>query len=106
MYDLVLFDLDGTLVDTAPDIAETVNAVLAGRRLPLVTQPWVRDRIGHGTRALLLHAYANASGLSDDAAREHGVLDALLEEFAEAYAKRSEEHTSELQSQFHLVCRL
>jgi phosphoglycolate phosphatase len=87
MYDLVLFDLDGTLVDTAPDIADSVNAVLKDRRLPLVTQPWVRDRIGHGTRALLLHAYANAAGVSDEVAAEHGVLDALLDEFGEAYAK-------------------
>src|SRR5260221_4969599 len=87
MYDLVLFDLDGTLVDTAPDIADAVNTVLTARNLPSVTQPWVRDRIGHGSRPLLLHAYALASDLSDEEARGHGIEDALVEEFASAYAR-------------------
>jgi phosphoglycolate phosphatase-like HAD superfamily hydrolase len=45
----VLFDLDGTLVDTAPDIADAVNAALADHRLPGVADAWVRRRIGNGT---------------------------------------------------------
>lgn len=55
-WDLVLFDLDGTLVDTAPDIADAVNAALAEHGLPRVGEHWVRDRIGHGTRQLVKQA--------------------------------------------------
>lgn len=49
----VVFDLDGTLVDTAPEIADAVNAYLGERGLPAVTGGEVRDRIGHGARRLL-----------------------------------------------------
>jgi phosphoglycolate phosphatase len=85
MYDLVLFDLDGTLVDTAPDIADAVNRVLGDRGLPAMREAWVRDRIGHGTRPLLSQAYAAAAHVPESAARDHGILDALIEEFAEHY---------------------
>jgi len=86
MYDLVLFDLDGTLVDTAPDIADAVNLVLEQRGLKRVPQAWVRDRIGFGSRALLLEAFAKAS--RGKAAVADGLLAELLDEFAEQYAQR------------------
>jgi phosphoglycolate phosphatase len=56
MLKLVLFDLDGTLVDTAPDIADAVNAVRCERGLPPLPETWIRARIGHGARALLAQA--------------------------------------------------
>ena len=57
-YDLILFDLDGTLVETAPEIADAVNDTLAQFDLPSVTQQQVNDWIGHGTRTLLIQALA------------------------------------------------
>ena len=77
-FDLVLFDLDGTLVDTAPDIADAVNASLSEHGLPTVAEDWVRHRIGHGTRALLQQA------LAADAAAE--TLESLLGSFQRHYA--------------------
>lgn len=79
MYDLVLFDLDGTLVDTAPDIADAVNRVLADRGQRSRSAVWVRDRIGQGSRALLVEAY----GSTPDTA----TVAALMDEFADAYAR-------------------
>ena len=58
-YDLILFDLDGTLIETAPEIADAVNDTLAGFDLPPVTQQQVNDWIGHGTRTLLIQALAD-----------------------------------------------
>jgi phosphoglycolate phosphatase len=57
-YDLILFDLDGTLIETAPEIADAVNDTLKQFDLPLVTQQQVNDWIGHGTRTLLIQALA------------------------------------------------
>ena len=59
---LVMFDLDGTLIDTAPEIADAVNDTLAQCGLPLVSQQQVRDWIGHGTRTLLIAALASTQG--------------------------------------------
>ena len=44
----VLLDLDGTLLDTAPDIADAANAMLAGLGLPPLPERVVRDFIGQG----------------------------------------------------------
>ena len=49
----VVFDLDGTLVDTAPDIRNAVNRVLAEKGLAPLSLPEIRGLIGHGPRALL-----------------------------------------------------
>ncbi|MCC5862033.1 MAG: phosphoglycolate phosphatase [Gammaproteobacteria bacterium] len=49
----VLFDLDGTLVDTAPSIAQAVNRVLMERRLPVQPEAVVRGWIGGGMETLL-----------------------------------------------------
>ena len=48
-YDLVMFDLDGTLVETAPEIMDATNDTLRHFELAEVTQQQVNDWIGHGT---------------------------------------------------------
>ena len=60
---LVLFDLDGTLVDTAPDIAAAVNELLSVHRLPAHSLDTVRSMIGHGIETLVVRAFA-AHGLT------------------------------------------
>ena len=84
-YALVLFDLDGTLVDTAPDIADAVNRVLALRKLPAMPEPWIRSRIGHGSRQLLAQAHAAATRLLAGE-EQPAPLPGLVEEFARHYA--------------------
>lgn len=53
---LVLFDLDGTLVDSAPDITEAVNRMLAELGLPCEREDTVRTWIGDGASVLLQRA--------------------------------------------------
>lgn len=55
-FELVMFDLDGTLIATAPEICDAVNDTLRQFGLQEVTQMQVEDWIGHGTRELLLQA--------------------------------------------------
>lgn len=57
-FDLVMFDLDGTLVETGPEIADATNDALAHLGWATVSQEQVNAWIGHGTRELLLQAMA------------------------------------------------
>lgn len=49
----VLFDLDGTLLHTAPDITAAVNQMLAARHLPDLPEPLVTNLIGRGSPTLI-----------------------------------------------------
>lgn len=53
MLDTVVFDLDGTLLDTLNDLANSVNYALAKHRLPTRTIPEVRRFLGNGIRYLM-----------------------------------------------------
>jgi phosphoglycolate phosphatase len=64
-YSLVAFDLDGTLVDSASDIAESVNRTLEEWSLPRVEEPVIRGWIGEGTRVLLQHALRHVRSTLD-----------------------------------------
>ncbi|HVW75639.1 MAG TPA: HAD-IA family hydrolase [Rhizomicrobium sp.] len=57
----LIFDLDGTLADTSPDLLGATNAVLAARQRPLLDLTHLRHLVGFGARALISQAMA-ASG--------------------------------------------
>lgn len=61
------FDLDGTLIDSAPDIADAVNGLLAELGKAPLALPAVRTMIGDGAPVLLERAFA-ASGIQEAAA--------------------------------------
>ena len=61
---LVLFDLDGTLVDSAPDLEQAMNRYLAELDLPAVNSSAFRRRVSQGGRAMLRLTFA---GEDDDA---------------------------------------
>ena len=54
----IVFDLDGTLVDTAPDLTAALNAVLIRERLPPIPLEHVRQMVGRGARVLIEKALA------------------------------------------------
>lgn len=60
-YPLVVFDLDGTLVDSAADIAEALNRTLEDWQSPRVTEATVLTWIGDGVRRLVEQAFAAAA---------------------------------------------
>jgi len=88
-YDLVLFDLDGTLIETAPEIADAVNDTLSHFGLPSVSQQQVNDWIGHGTRELLIQALAYVGNTPADEVRQADSFRPIEAEFAVCYARRS-----------------
>lgn len=70
-FDVVAFDLDGTLADTAPDIAGALNLMLADLGRPALDPALIRTLIGDGARSLIRKALAQ-SGDSTDALVEQG----------------------------------
>jgi len=88
MFDLFMFDLDGTLVDTAGEIADTVNDVLRELRLPAVSEAQVRGWIGQGSRELLVRACAHAAGRSETELRVSDTLEPLLQMYTRFHERR------------------
>jgi len=52
----LIFDLDGTLVDTAPDLLAATNAVMTSQGLPLIPPQTLRHMVGFGARSLIEQA--------------------------------------------------
>jgi phosphoglycolate phosphatase len=77
VIEAVLFDLDGTLADTAPDMALTVNRMLERRGKPAVPVEAVRPHVSKGARGMIGAAF----GLKPDDAG----FQALREEFLAMY---------------------
>jgi len=78
---LVVFDLDGTLVDTAPDLVATLNAILAREGVPPVDYETARNFVGGGTRLMVERGFL-ASGRNLPSA----ALDGYTRDFIEHYA--------------------
>jgi phosphoglycolate phosphatase len=87
-FDLMLFDLDGTLIETAPEICDAVNDTLRRFSLPEVTQEQVNRWIGHGTRELLIQALAFTGNTPVAAVRKSESFPLINAEFDKHYQKR------------------
>ena len=81
----VLFDLDGTFADTAPDLAAALNHARASRNLPPLPLEVLRPQASHGSRGLLKTGF--------DIEPEHPDYDALRDIFLDYYAKNICVHT-------------
>jgi phosphoglycolate phosphatase len=76
----LVFDLDGTLVDTAPDLLNALNAVLVQHGRRTVDRKDLRHLVGHGARAMLAEAM-RMTGEPAEPAR----LEALIDDFIAHY---------------------
>ena len=65
-FDTIVFDLDGTLADTAPDLAAVLNHVLTSLGREAVPVDSVRHLVGHGARALLRRGLVATGEASED----------------------------------------
>lgn len=79
MPDAVLFDLDGTFADTAPDLAAALNYTRATRGLPPMPLAEIRPQASHGTRGLFRIGFNIEPG--------HPDFDPLREIFLDYYAR-------------------
>jgi phosphoglycolate phosphatase len=80
---VVAFDLDGTLVDSAPDLIGSLNVILHEKGLPALALPAARSLVGRGARAMIEQGFA-AAGEPLDA----GETQALVRRFIAVYRDR------------------
>lgn len=85
-YDLLTFDLDGTLVDTASEIAEAANRALVDAGFAPRSIEDVTVRVGHGTRNLMTRLLAEARAQAVEA-QDRADVDRVLERFRVHYAE-------------------
>lgn len=84
----LVFDLDGTLVDTAKDLIRVLNAVTQEDGVAKVDYDSLKNLVGYGSRALITRAYAE-SDVSLTEARCDVVQKAFLELYADGIAQLS-----------------
>ena len=86
-YKLVIFDLDGTLVDTIADLGTATNAALAAKGLPQHEPEAFRGMVGHGVRNLVKQAMPEPMRADDRA------VDALLKLFLAYYIEHLDDRS-------------
>ena len=89
MTKLILWDLDGTLIDTIEDLSAAVNHALEMRGLPLHSISEYRGMVGHGVRNLVKLALEASVGQAPDEAE----IDAALSDFKAYYTAHIDVHT-------------
>ena len=75
----VLLDLDGTLIDTAPDLVSVLNTLLANRRLPPIPFAIGRNEVSNGALGLIRLGFGERESPDD--------TEALRQEFLEVYTQ-------------------
>jgi phosphoglycolate phosphatase len=84
----LVFDLDGTLVDTAPDLLGALNAILLQEGRRPVNHDDLRHLVGLGSRSMLVHAF-EMTGASMDETRLPGLIDAYIAHYKKHIAVAS-----------------
>jgi phosphoglycolate phosphatase len=99
-FDTVLYDLDGTLIDSARDMQVAVSRVLIDHGLPEVTEDDVRNYMGQGSKVTMGKAFAKYGKTLDDAA-----LSAVTREFVRYYEADPVSHTTAFAGVADVVAR-
>jgi phosphoglycolate phosphatase len=84
----IAFDLDGTLVDTAPDLISTLNVLLEAEGLPALPLIDARPFIGRGAKWLIERGF-QAAGASLDEARAPELFDRFIAHYLDHIADES-----------------
>lgn len=85
---IVVFDLDGTLAETAPDIMRVLNVILEREGLPVLPLERARELVGAGARALIERGFKVSGRPLDEA-----TLERLFDDFLLIYAEDVASHS-------------
>lgn len=86
-YDLVIFDLDGTLLNTIGDLAASVDYVMRSRNLPEHSDAEYRNMVGGGIKRLVERA------LPAQLAKDDGYVEECVAQFRRYYVDNIDRHT-------------
>ena len=86
-YDIVIFDLDGTLLNTIGDLAASVDYVMRSRNLPEHTDAEYRQMVGGGIKRLVERA------LPAELATDEAYVDECVAQFRRYYVDNIDRHT-------------
>lgn len=92
VFDLHIFDLDGTLVDSLPDLSFAVNEILTQYGFSSITKEEVRRGVGTGAQNLLFHAFKVSAQLEDP--ETNSLVDKALPHYLEFYEANSTRSTA------------
>ena len=84
----IVFDLDGTLIDTAPDLVDTLNVIFAREGWPPVPYETARNSIGGGARMMIARGIA-AEGIAIAPAKLEQLFADFIAHYTEHIADRS-----------------
>ena len=99
-HSLVIFDLDGTLLDTLDDLGAAVNHALSLRGLPLHDRAAYEKKVGHGIRDLV------TKSLPEDRRGDEALIEACLADFKAYYTTHIDVHTRPYPGMPALLTRL
>lgn len=101
-YQLVMFDLDGTLVDSVPDLYAAIMQALGELDLPKISEAQCRDYVGNGAARLVQRALYQEI----DAPAEHPQFLELLDAFYRAYKQTNGRCAEVYAGVFEVLSRL
>ena len=94
----VLFDLDGTLLDTLEDLYQSVNAALTACGFPERTRMEIRSFVGNGVRNLMVRSVPDGE--------ENPKFEECFQKFREHYAAHLNDHTAPYAGIMELLAEL
>ena len=89
----IAFDLDGTLIDSVPDLAAATNATLVECHLPSVSEALVRSWVGNGAQVLMQRALSHALSIAEDSAALQTKLEQVMPRFMHHYGEHLQQHS-------------
>lgn len=99
-YDLVIFDLDGTLLNTIGDLAASVDYVMRSRNLPEHTDAEYRQMVGGGIKRLVERA------LPSNLASDQAYVEECVTQFRRYYVDNIDRHTQPYEGMCELLGEL
>ena len=99
-YDLVIFDLDGTLLNTIGDLAASVDYVMRSRNLPEHTDAEYRQMVGGGIKRLVERA------LPEDLAQDEAYVEECVAQFRRYYVDNIDRYTEPYDGMHSLLAEL
>ena len=99
-YDIVIFDLDGTLLNTIGDLAASVDYVMRSRNLPEHTDAEYRQMVGGGIKRLVERALPEALAANEE------YVDECVTQFRRYYVDNIDRHTVPYEGMCELLADL